>query len=217
MPKSRRDKQVSLQKVQKKTRDHKNQLIETIQENLKNFSTIYLLNIDNLRTSFFQKIREQLKSSRFFCAKRTLMKYALLHHSHPVKSLHQLVERIGKNNCLMFTNEPLEVIQKALNENIQSDCARSGFVTPSTITLEKGHLETMIHSMEPQLRQLNLPITLKKGDIYLDEDFIICKENDVLNNVQCRLLSLFGYKLAKFQVTVIGFWSKKEDKFEKIE
>ena len=43
------------------------------------------------------------------------------------------------------------------------DYARSGNVATSTVELEEGPLNQFSHSIEPHLRKLGLPVTLKKG------------------------------------------------------
>jgi mRNA turnover protein 4 len=45
----------------------------------------------------------------------------------------------------------------------EADFARSGFIAPKTMELEEGPLPEFPHNMEPQLRQLGLPTSLKKG------------------------------------------------------
>jgi len=68
--------------------------------------------------------------------------------------------------------------------------------------ISQGPLEQFIHSMEPQLRQLGLPTTLKKGLVHfffhylchiigvivLLSDHIVCKKGDTLTPEQARLL-----------------------------
>ena len=43
------------------------------------------------------------------------------------------------------------------------DYARSGNVASSTVELDEGPLHQFSHSIEPHLRKLGLPVTLKKG------------------------------------------------------
>lgn len=45
----------------------------------------------------------------------------------------------------------------------EMDYARAGNKATFTVNLDPGPLEQFPHSMEPQLRQLGLPTTLKKG------------------------------------------------------
>ena len=45
----------------------------------------------------------------------------------------------------------------------EPDFARSGNVASQTVMLEEGPLESFSHAMEPQMRQLGLPTSLKRG------------------------------------------------------
>jgi len=58
----------------------------------------------------------------------------------------------------------------------------------------------MAHSLEPELRKLNMPTSLKKGKITLDNPYTVCKEGDVLDSRQTRLLKLFGVATSDFTV-----------------
>jgi len=66
--------------------------------------------------------------------------------------------------------------------------ARSGFVAPETVELSEGPLPQFQHSMEPQLRQLGMPTSLKKGVITLIKSFTVCKKNEVLTPEQAQIL-----------------------------
>jgi mRNA turnover protein 4 len=54
----------------------------------------------------------------------------------------------------------------------------------------------MAHSLEPELRKLNMPTTLVKGKITLENPYTVCKEGEVLDSRQTRLLKLFGVATA---------------------
>ncbi|CAI9605537.1 unnamed protein product [Staurois parvus] len=70
--------------------------------------------------------------------------------------------------------------------------------------------------MEPQLRQLGLPTTLKKGVVTLLSDHEVCKEGDTLTPEQARILKLFGYQMAEFKVTLKSMWSAETGEFQKL-
>ena len=42
--------------------------------------------------------------------------------------------------------------------------------------------------MEPQLRRLNLPISLQKGVIHMDKEHTVCNEGDTLTPEQSQIL-----------------------------
>ena len=69
-----------------------------------------------------------------------------------------------------------------------SDFARTGFKAEQTVTIPVGALPQFPHSMEPQLRRLNLPISLQKGVIHMDKEHTVCTEGDTLTPEQSQIL-----------------------------
>jgi len=62
----------------------------------------------------------------------------------------------------------------------------------------------MAHSLEPELRKLNVPTSLVKGKITLQNPYTVCKEGDILDSRQTRLLKLFGVATAEFSVQLVS-------------
>jgi mRNA turnover protein 4 len=62
----------------------------------------------------------------------------------------------------------------------------------------------MAHSLEPSIRALGVPTRLIRGKVVLDSPFAVCKEGDVLNSQQTRLLKMFGVATAEFKVNLIA-------------
>ena len=62
--------------------------------------------------------------------------------------------------------------------------------------------------MEPQLRGLGMPTTLKRGVITLLNEYTVCKKGDKLTSEQARILKLLDHKQAEFKVDLIALWSK---------
>ena len=62
----------------------------------------------------------------------------------------------------------------------------------------------MAHSLEPELRKLNMPTSLTKGKITLENPYTVCKEGGVLDSRQTRLLKLFGVATAEFTVKLLA-------------
>ncbi len=56
MPKSKRNKVVSLTKVKKKGREAKEEMVENVQEALTNYKKCFVLSFENMRTGPFKKI-----------------------------------------------------------------------------------------------------------------------------------------------------------------
>ena len=99
---------------------------------------------------------------------------------------------------------------------VQTDFARAGTASPRDFTIPAGLVcacggeipqeedVPLAHSHEPTLRALDVPTRLIKGRIMLDQDHDVCKEGDILNSKQTRLLKLFGVQTAEFKVRMLG-------------
>jgi mRNA turnover protein 4 len=210
MPKSKKDKEVSLTKVKKKTRENKDEMISKIQDAVGEYKNIFVYSIDSMRSTKMTEIRQKFKAnSRFFYGKNTVMAMALGRDAATEKAegLHK-VSQLLKGQCgLMFTNETEKKVLKFFKEYSESDNARAGQEVDVDISLEKGPLPQFAFSVEPQLRKLGLPTKLEKGVIELIDDFIVCKAGDKLNPEQAKILKLLDHKLSHFQVNVIAHWS----------
>uniref|UniRef100_A0AC34F5I3 Ribosome assembly factor mrt4 n=1 Tax=Panagrolaimus sp. ES5 TaxID=591445 RepID=A0AC34F5I3_9BILA len=235
MPKSKKDKEISLTKVKKKTRENKNAIISQIQDALAQHKHIFVFSIDSMRSAKMTEIRQKFKetsrffygkntvistkmteirqkfkeTSRFFYGKNTVMSVALGRDAatEKEKGLHK-VSQLLKGQCgLMFTNENEKKVVKFFKDYSENDHARAGQEVDEDISLEKGPLPQFAFSVEPQLRKLGLPTKLEKGVIELVDDFTVCKAGDKLNPEQAKILKLLDHKLSHFQVNLIAHWS----------
>ena len=56
MPKSKRNKVLSLTKTKKKGREAKEEMVETIQQAITNYKKAFVLSFENMRTGPFKKV-----------------------------------------------------------------------------------------------------------------------------------------------------------------
>jgi mRNA turnover protein 4 len=131
-------------------------------------------------------------------------------------STHQLSKFLVGNVGLLFTNREPSAIEEYFSNLAKTDFARAGTVAKQSFTvpagivyslggeIEAGQDVPMAHSLEPELRKLNMPTSLTKGKITLDNPYTVCKEGDVLDSRQTRLLKLFGVATAEFTVKLLA-------------
>ncbi|CAG9533144.1 unnamed protein product [Cercopithifilaria johnstoni] len=211
MPKSKREVEVSLTRVKKKTKEQKIKLVDEIRKCVDTFENLFVFGIENMRSVKFVEIRQKYKNnSRFFYGKNNVMAIAL-GKTPSTEYAHELnkVSGLLKGECgLMFTNENRKAIEKYFNELYISDFARCGQIAVSTIELNEGPLVQFPFSLEPQLRKLGLPTKLEKGVVTLISHYVICKAGEKLTADQCRLLKFLDYKMSTFHVKLSAHWSK---------
>lgn len=129
------------------------------------------------------------------------------------------------NVGLVMTNRPVQEILDYFNNMSHVDFARAGVAATRTFAIPAGIVygtggETpaeydvpLEHTLEPELRRLGVPTRMVKGKVVLgDEDgqgeeYTVCKEGEILDSRQTRLLKMFGVCLSEFRVQVAAFWS----------
>ncbi|XP_051528469.1 mRNA turnover protein 4 homolog [Myxocyprinus asiaticus] len=218
MPKSKRDKKVSLTKTTKKGLESKQNLIEELRKCVDIYRYVFVFSVNNMRNNKLKDIRTAWKHSRFFLGKNKVMMIAL--GKGPTDeykdNLHKVSRFLKGEVGVLFTNKTKDEVQEYFSNFKEMDYARSGNIATMAVTLDEGPLEQFPHSMEPQLRQLGLPTALKKGVVTLIKDFEVCKEGDTLTPEQARILKLFGIEMAEFKLSIKCMWNSESGDFEKL-
>jgi mRNA turnover protein 4 len=147
---------------------------------------------------------------RFFLGKNKVMQLALgKTNEEELKSgLARLAQCVTGSRGLLFTDKSEEEVTEFFSSFRASHFARSGFECQGNYKLAVGPLpaDRCPHPMEPMLRKLGLPTKLHQGKIELLNDVNVASKGDVLTPEQCKIMEVFGVKLAKFQVEVLYKW-----------
>ncbi|KAI5356166.1 PREDICTED: mRNA turnover [Prunus dulcis] len=213
MPKSKRDRPVTLSKTKKKGREHKETIVNSIRQAAEDYSSVYVFSFENMRNLKFKEFRDQLKStSRFFLGSNKVMQISLgRSDSDELRpDLHKISKVLHGNAGLCFTNLPKEEVERLFSEYKEYDFARTGSIATEKVELQEGPLEQFTHEMEPFLRKQGMPVRLNKGVVELVSDFLVCDEGKPLSPESARILRLLGIKMATFRLHLISRWSPGE-------
>ncbi|KAI8505936.1 mRNA turnover 4 [Branchiostoma belcheri] len=218
MPKSKRDKKISLTSTRKKGLELKRNLVDQIRECVDQYTRIFTFSVENMRNSKLKEVRTIWKHSRFFFGKNKVMSVALGRGPEDEyrENLHKVSLRLRGQTGMFFTNKTKEEVVDWFAQYQLKDFARSGNKAVSTVVLFEGPLPQFSHSMEPQLRQLGLPTKLERGEITLISDHTVCTEGDVLTPEQARILKLLDTPMVNFHITLDSVWSN-DGTFELLE
>lgn len=123
---------------------------------------------------------------------------------------------------LILTNRDPATILAYFADLAPVDFARAGVTAPRSFTIPAGvvystagevHADNDVpleHSIEPEMRRLGVPTRMVTGKVVLGEEsgegegYTVCKEGDVLDSRQTRLLKLFSVCLSEFRVKVLA-------------
>lgn len=211
MPKSKRDKKISLTKTSKKGLALKQQIVEDVRNCVEKYARIFLISVHNMRNNKLKDLRAEWKDSRFFFGKNKVIALALGKSSKDeiTEGIHELSTSLKGQCGLLFTNRKKHEVLKWMEEYEEADYARSGFVVQETIILPEGPMPDFPHSIEPHLRQLGMPTALQKGVVTLIKEYTVCKSGQTLTPEQARILKLLDKTLATFKMIPLGVFSKK--------
>ncbi|KAF3786959.1 mRNA turnover protein [Nymphaea thermarum] len=210
MPKSKRNKVVTLSKTKKKGRDHKESIVSAIREAAESYSSAYVFTFENMRNLKFKEFRDQLKTtSRFFLGSNKVMQISL--GRTPADEIKEGIHKVSKmlrgNTGLLFTNLPKEEVERLFEEYEEHDFARTGTTATEKVELKEGPLDQFSHEMEPFLRKQGMPVRLNKGVVELVADFVVCEEGVSLSPESARILRLLGVEMATFRLHLLCRWT----------
>jgi mRNA turnover protein 4 len=216
MPKSKRDKKISLTRTDKKPGlETKAALVDKVRTAVDTYARIFVFQVENMRNNKLKSVRESWSHSKFFIGKNRVLSKALGNTAEEeyAEGL-SMVAKCLRNECgLLATNQSQEEVLDYFTRLAEPDFARTGGVATETVVLEQGPLPDFGHSMEPQLRQLGLPASLVRGVVTLVKEHIVCMEGDVLTSEQARILKLLGHQHAEFRLKLVSSWNKEGGKF----
>ncbi len=142
-----------------------------------------------------------------------------------VPGIEGLTKYLAGNVGLVLTNRPVEAVLEYFNNMALVDFARAGAVATRRFTIPCGviyatagevHADNDIpleHTLEPELRRLGVPSRMVKGKVVLGDEngegepYVVCKEGEVLDSRQTRLLKMFDVCLSEFKVKTLAYWS----------
>ncbi|TVY38690.1 Ribosome assembly factor [Lachnellula subtilissima] len=230
MPKSKRAKIVHLTKVDKKGKELSLKLFSNVRECLDEYQHCFVFSVENMRNTYLKDVRNELSDCRLFFGKTKVMAKALgsTPEDEYQPNTRLLAPHLVGNVGLLFTNREPDSITEYFAAIAKTDYARAGTEATRTFTVPAGTVYSrggdiaeeqdvpMAHSLEPELRKLNMPTSLVKGKITLQNEYTVCKEGGSLDSRQTRLLKLFGVATAEFTVQLLAYWSAATNEVTKI-
>lgn len=200
-----------------------------IQKTLATSSTVFIFTVDNARTELLQRARAELKGrARFFNGKKRVMAKALgsSAESEIRAGISGLSSRLKGDTGLLVVREEVPAsfcgtleddqgfiteadLREYLESLAQPEYARAGSVATETVTVDAGAVVTregvpVPSSLDGQLRQAGLPVSLLRGVVTLNAPHVICTEGDTLTPDQARLLKLLDYPTVTFRIRLLS-------------
>ncbi|EJP65225.1 mRNA turnover protein 4 [Beauveria bassiana D1-5] len=237
MPKSKRSRTFNLTQVNKKGREQKDKLFQNIRDAVPQYQHCFVFSVDNMRNSYLKNVRREMSDSRLFFGKTKLMAKALgqTPEEAVAPGIDACARLLAGNIGLLLTDRAPDTVLDYFDNLALVDFARAGIVAPRAFSIPPGvvyatagevpaeHDVPLEHTLEPELRRLGVPTRMVKGRVVLGsedgegEAYVVCKEGDVLDSRQTRLLKMFDVCLSEFKVKVLAYWSAESGEVTQVE
>eukprot|EP01041_Mallomonas_annulata_P001719 gene1719-3328_t len=211
MPRSKRNKVVSLTKISSKGRQLKTKLVDSIRALLDEYSQIFVFRFENLRASRLRDVRMDWKESRIFLGKNTVAQkaFGITVEDEYKDNLRHLSEKLHGNVGILFTSRPRDEAISYFKNFSSLDYAKSGTVPEEDIIIPEGLLD-FPPSMLDQFRKIGLVVEVEDGNISLRNQFVAAKAGVPLTPEQAKALVHFKKPIERFTIQLEGHWANGE-------
>jgi len=172
---------------------------------LNDFSSIFLVNVDNVSSNQMHNVRRKLRTeAAVLMGKNTMVRRALRVLMAENPHYEKLLPHIRGNIGFVFTNSDLKSMRDRIIEDRVRAPAKTGAVAPIDVTVPAGNT-----GMEPGktsfFQALGIPTKITKGTVEITSDFPLIKSGNRVGPSDATLLNMmnispFTYGLSVTQV-----------------
>jgi len=220
MPRAKRSKVVHLQATKKKTREHKEGLLEKVKQYLKAFERVYLFEFENLTTAAFKEVFSTLEDSKFCLGKKKVIKMAFGkdENEEPYKNSHLVGKNIQGQVGILFTNLTHQKVLEFFKGIKISQFANPGQIALANIELLPGPeaFKGIPTSNDTYLRKQGLVFDIVDARIVLTKPYVAALKGKPLSIEQSHVLKFLGIKLGEMIIKPKLHWEKKTGKCEQL-
>lgn len=211
MPRSKRNKVVSLTKTGPKGRDLKTKYVESIRDAVDEYKNVFVFSYTNMRARPFKDIRVDWRDSRMFMGKNSVAKVALgrTPEEEYKDNLRHVGNKLEGNVGMLFTNKKKKETLKYFKNFHPAEFAKAGAIPNEDIILEPTDLSFQ-PSMLDQFRKLGMIVEINNGVIQLRSSFTAAEAGVPLTPEQAKVLVHFNMPIVDFKIGIECLWSDGE-------
>lgn len=182
----------------KKTKESKITQDNQIADLKSKYKTLLVVEFPNARSSFIQKLRDDIHNdSKILFGKKKILAKSLAKNNIKLN--------VTGDSCLIFTNKM--DIAEYLNKIDIKSFLRTNDISAYEFVLNSGIIKIdnkdINVDMGTKLRDLGLPCEIKNGKVWLNNDYVVIKKDEKVNDKQAKILKMFGLEYACLSVKII--------------
>ncbi|MBI2079744.1 50S ribosomal protein L10 [Candidatus Micrarchaeota archaeon] len=183
---------------EKKSVKQKIQRVDEIKKELKNYSTVALIDLRLLPDALFQSIRKRIREEggKVFVAKRAIMERVFEHH----KDLKKKQDELNKPVALLLTTLTPYQLSKFFRENKKKRAAKTGEIAPFEIVVPEGETDLPPGPALSELKTAGLNVQIKGGKIVIAKASVVAKTGEAITEPKVKALQKLN--IMPFEVSV---------------
>ena len=175
-----------------KVSTRKEKFVTEIIEDLSNYNTIGLIEMESIGAGTVQKLRSELRGkAKIKVAKNTLIKKAL-EMVENLSGAENLSERIEGPVALLFTDDSPYKIANYLEKNKVPAKAKAGQISPKSVTVKKQNTGEPPGTIISELNSVGLPTRIEGGTVAIPDDTEVLQEGDRVSATLAAILGRLG-------------------------
>lgn len=188
--------------------DKKKKVVEELTKKLESESIIGIIDLTNLPSAQFQKIKNKLrKDLNVIVAKKSLIKIALENVKGSKKGIEKL-EKYLENSmpALVFANKDAFKIAKLLSKNKSSTLAKPGQIAPKDLKIPEGPTQFAPGPIIGELGAAGIKAAIIDGKVVIKEESTIVKKGEEITQKQADMLAKFGIEPMEIGLNIAAIY-----------
>ncbi len=181
----------------------KKELVASISKELGNYSTIAVINLENLPSRQSQLIRSKIQeNAKILITKKRLFKLAIDKAGND--KLKQLKEYLIGMPALILTNKNAFELFKILKENMTSAPAKTGQTAPEDIWVKAGPTPFAPGPIIGELGLANIVAGIANGKVIIKKDSLVVKEGEKVPAAAAGILARLNITPMKIGLNLVA-------------
>ena len=188
--------------------DKKKQTVEELTKKLESGSIIGIIDLTNLPSAQFQKIKHKLrKDLNVIVAKKSLIKIAIENVKGSKKGIEKLEKYLEKSMpAILLTDKDAFKIAKMLDKNKSSTAAKPGQIAPKDLKVPEGPTPFAPGPIIGELGAAGIKASIEDGKVIIKEESTIVKKGEEITQKQADMLAKFGIEPMEIGLNIAAIY-----------
>jgi large subunit ribosomal protein L10 len=180
----------------------KKDMVSEITKEITNYTTVAIINLENLPSRQSQLIRSKIKEhAKIIVTRKRLIRLAL--NLSKKDELKQLKDHLKGMPALILTNKNAFELFKMLKENMTSAPAKSGQTAPEDIWVKAGPTPFAPGPIIGELGLANIVAGIDGGKVVVKKDSLVVKEGEIIPPAAAGILARLNIKPMKIGLNLV--------------